>query len=285
MKNTEKIAVISIDVEDWYHLDYIPSSEGNGISMLDGFDRFIEICTDENIPATYFCLSDLVTDVSDRFEKIIAHGGEVAMHGTDHQRPLSQSLENFVVDTTRGKNILQDALGIPIEGYRAPCFSLDRERLDALIDVKFKYDSSKIDFGSHPLYGNLDIEDFERLDDLTYCSSQIFEFEIPTFKKFGGTLPISGGGYIRILPWVMLKSAILSYIREHTNFFVFMHPFELSNVKAPKNLNLKALTNFRFRYGISRTPSRFSAIIHMLKREGYAFKTFSELRKHHIGNL
>lgn len=282
LENKEKVAIISMDVEDWYHLDYVAGDVDKTISMLDGFDKFIEICSDEKIPATYFCLSDLVNEVKSKLPDIQKHGGEIAMHGTDHARPLSQSVEYFVAETDKGRRILEKSLGVPIEGYRAPCFSLDRERLNLLMELGFKYDSSKIDFGSHPLYGALDVTDFKMLDDGVLADSEFFEFEIPTYKKFGRTLPISGGGYIRILPWFLLRQAISSYISKNNNFFVFMHPFELSSAKAPKNLELKALTDFRFRYGIPKTPSKFRALIHMLKQEGYCFKTFSQLRNAHL---
>ena len=37
-----KYAVVSIDVEEWFHLDYITVEE-SGYSMMDGLERFLQI--------------------------------------------------------------------------------------------------------------------------------------------------------------------------------------------------------------------------------------------------
>ena len=38
----KKIALLSMDVEEWYHLDYITQRESD-LSMMDGLDCFLEL--------------------------------------------------------------------------------------------------------------------------------------------------------------------------------------------------------------------------------------------------
>ena len=41
-KQINKVAVIGLDVEDWYHLDYIGNhNKDTNVSMLDGFTKII----------------------------------------------------------------------------------------------------------------------------------------------------------------------------------------------------------------------------------------------------
>ena len=46
-----KVAVFGLDLEDWYHLDYIHNHNKKTaqFSMLDGFDNYINIFNNYNI--------------------------------------------------------------------------------------------------------------------------------------------------------------------------------------------------------------------------------------------
>ena len=57
----KKYAVLSLDFEDWYHLDYLKntSKSDREYSMLDGFDNFQQLITDNKLPASFFILSSL----------------------------------------------------------------------------------------------------------------------------------------------------------------------------------------------------------------------------------
>ena len=78
------------------------------------------------------------------------------MDGT-HVRPMTLDIEEFRLDLHRSRAIMKEINGKRGLGYRAPCFSLDRERLDIVRDTGFAYDASRIEFGSHPLYGSIDM--------------------------------------------------------------------------------------------------------------------------------
>ena len=62
------------------------------------------------------------------------------------------NISKFTDDLKRSKHTLEDILGRPVEGYRAPCFSIDRQRLEKVKkEVGYLFDSSRISFDDHPL--------------------------------------------------------------------------------------------------------------------------------------
>ena len=55
-----KYAVLSLDIEDWYHLDYFPKNKSDlEYSMLDGLDVYREILASHNILSSYFVLGEI----------------------------------------------------------------------------------------------------------------------------------------------------------------------------------------------------------------------------------
>ena len=174
---------------------------------------------------------------------------------------------------------LKEKLNIISPGYRAPCFSLDDKRLEVLKECKYSYDSSKISAGFHPLYGNINIKHYKKVYHNVYTDNAFTEFELPTQRFLNKNIPISGGGYLRILPWFLFKYLLKKYLKENESYFFFIHPFELTNkfVSLPKDSSIAS--RLRFRIGRSKGASRFKKLIKILKKEGFDFVTFSEFNK------
>ena len=87
-------------------------------------------------------------------------GIEIAAHGWNHKRPLEMDKDSFYHDLIKTKETIENNIGSEVIGYRAPCFSLDRQRLDLVEKSGFEYDSSRIDFSLHPLYGTIKMDDY-----------------------------------------------------------------------------------------------------------------------------
>ena len=198
-----KKAVISMDYEDWYHLDYFReySQDTAQSLLLEGAKEFLDIITKEDIKATFFVVGELISKDLDLLKDLLSRGHEIAGHSYHHTRPLLQSLEDFSADSERLRNELRSNLNIINPGYRAPCFSLDDDRLDIIERLNYAYDSSRICAGFHPLYGTLRLPGFRKIIDNVYCRGNFMEFELSTEKVSNMRLPISGGGYLRLLPW------------------------------------------------------------------------------------
>ena len=157
----KKIAVFGLDLEDWYHLDYVKkvNSSNSDFSMLDGFDEYISILEENNIKSTIFTVGDIANLLKEKLLWCSSNGYEIASHTFSHKRPLTLSKDEFLNELINSKNSIQDIIGKKIIGFRAPCFSLNRQYLNLLIENEYLYDSSKINFIKHPLYGHIDLSD------------------------------------------------------------------------------------------------------------------------------
>ena len=242
-----KYAVLSLDIEDWYHLDYFSKKKSDReYSMLDGLDVYRETLASHNILSSYFVLGEIAQPLKTTLREISDQGNDIGSHGLGHQRPLTMGTDAFKFEARSCKENLEDILGKPVMGYRAPCFSLDRKRLDILIDAGFKLDSSRIKFGNHPLYGDLNLDGFQKKSQAIYSSGDFFEFEVSTLPIFGKQIPVSGGGYLRIFPWGIMERLIKKY-----NFVSWkeaienLHNPEIDNTYNEKNLyRIQGFTNY-----------------------------------------
>jgi hypothetical protein len=190
------------------------------------------------------------------------------------------SLDDFREDLKKSRGVLQDAIGAPVEGYRAPCFSVDRARLDMVRGAGFAYDSSYIPFTGHPLYGRIDMTGFSRSSDGVYHNGDFFEFEVSTLRLAGKSIPVSGGGYLRIFPWLLMGAMINRYLKIHTLYTLYIHPFELSSRQSvPLPPETSWASRMRFNLGRSSTRRKLLSLISLLKSRGFQFTTFSALRK------
>jgi polysaccharide deacetylase family protein (PEP-CTERM system associated) len=276
----KKKAILSIDIEDWYHLDYFNRDDCDlSYSMLDGLDVFIEFINKHNISANFFVLGELVSRLQGTLKHLVESGHDVGIHGWNHKRPLGLSLDEFRQDTLASSRALEAVTGKPVIGYRAPCFSMNRERLDVLSSLGFLYDSSRIQCVDHPLYGMIDMGGFDLKRDSVYSKNNFYEFEVSTIKRVGRSLPISGGGYIRIFPWWLMKNLVSSYLAESSIYTFYIHPFELSLAPTPTLPdNLSPLTRFRFSYGRKDVLNKLHRLVDLLSNKGYELTTFEVLR-------
>lgn len=270
-----------MDVEDWYHLDYFTRSEcDQSYSLLDGLDRYMQILAEERVLTTLFAVGDLLARSASMLRAARAAGHELASHGFGHQRPLTLSRQQFLEDLRKARSAMADALGAEPIGYRAPCFAIDRERLDVIRESGFLYDSSRIQFSHHPLYGTVDMHGFDHVAPWVYGMGQFMEFEISTLKLAGRHVPISGGGYIRLLPWWLMRPLLSRYIASESLYVLYIHPFELSPQADPP-LPPSASRSRRIRFSMGRhdVARRLRLLIQMLKHSGFEFTTFQSLRE------
>ncbi|MBH49861.1 MAG: polysaccharide deacetylase [Candidatus Marinimicrobia bacterium] len=275
-----KTVVLSMDIEDWYHLDYF-----NGLkcdktySMLDGINTYLEILSLHNIQSTFFVVSEIAESISHTLKEIINEKHEISSHGSNHIRPASIPLSSFSNDLYNSKRTLEEIIGKNIEGYRAPCFSINRQQLDIVQQAGYTYDSSRIDFDSHPLYETINMNGYELICPNIYRNKNFFEFQVTTNTFFGKNIPISGGGYLRILPWVISKMLINPYLSHGELYILYIHPFELSLKENPP-FPSKTRWHNQLRFGIGRrnVQKKLSKLIKLLKNNGYTFQTFSSLK-------
>jgi polysaccharide deacetylase family protein (PEP-CTERM system associated) len=272
-------AVLSMDVEDWYHLDYFSGlAPERASSMRDGLDVYRTLLERHSIRTTFFVLGELAEPLRDRLRSMADAGHEIASHGVAHRRPLQMSIDEFAFDLRQSKDTLENALQRPVEGFRAPCFSMDRTRLEEVRRAGYTYDSSRIDFTGHPLYGSLNVDDFHAESPGHSIQYGFHEFEVSTLLVLGKRLPVSGGGYLRIAPWAIMRPLIQSYVSTHPQYVLYIHPFELSTQALPAAAaQLSYPQRLRFSLGLAGVARKLEKLIGLLKQNGFSFVTFRDL--------
>ena len=281
----KKIAVFAMDIEDWFHLDYFDEATCDcSYRMLDGLDVYREIIERNGIKSSFFCVGEIVKSLQANLRELADAGHDVGSHTFSHSRPLTLSIDEFVEELRISKDVVEQATGQVVEGFRAPCFSLDRERLDCVRNAGFLYDSSRIEFGDHPLYGTLDMSEYDSPRPWVFRQGDFFEFQVSTQTVLGKQIPVSGGGYLRIFPWWLMKSLLKRYLKNQMVYTLYIHPFELSR-KPPPGVpeGTSKGTNLRFKLGLGRTEKKLTRLIKMLRNHEFEFMTFSEFRQSLLG--
>jgi polysaccharide deacetylase family protein (PEP-CTERM system associated) len=281
----KRYAVLSMDVEDWYHLDYFSGlAPERSSSMLDGLDVYLSLLERHSIRTTFFVLSELAEHLGGTLRSMAAAGHEIASHGVAHKRPLKMTVDGFADELRQSKAQLENVVQRPVEGFRAPCFSMDRVRLEEVRKAGFTYDSSRIDFAGHPLYGSLNVDDFETVSPGHSVQHDFHEFEVSTLPVLGKRLPVSGGGYLRIAPWAIMRPLIQSYISTNPLYVLYIHPFELSPRPLPATAaKLSFPQRLRFGLGRAGVVRKLEKLIRLLKHGGFSFVTLRDLCQQSVG--
>ena len=227
---------LTIDVEDWFHPElvrhHVPEAE-RVPRMRAALDPILDLIAERNIRATFFMLGGLVEAEPDLVRQLHAAGHEIACHGMTH-RPLWELTPEAFREELQAFRRIMTALDadIPVRGYRAPTFSLDSRTswaLEVLAEEGFEYDSSIFPFKNH-LYGvagapvapyRPDPADLTRHVD----SGPLREFPLTVLTLGGARMPVSGGFYLRALPYPLVAWALRRINRERP-FVLYCHPWE-----------------------------------------------------------
>ena len=264
------INALTIDLEDYFQVEAFASRinyndwdnypchiEKNTKKILDILDFY-------QIKATFFCLGWIAKRYPLLIKTIAQKGHEIASHGYAHKPIYKQSPKEFREDIKRTKNILEDIIGKPVFGYRAPTYSITQKTLwalEILAEEGYKYDSSIFPI-KHDLYGIPNAPRFPFV--ITFQRSNVqtfFEFPLTTLRILNINIPIAGGGYFRLFPYVFIKNA-LKYIniKEKKPFIFYLHPWEL-DPNQPRINHIPWRSRFRHYVNLNKAERKFKKIL------------------------
>ena len=198
---------ISVDVEDYFHAEAFadritPESWQNfPPRVVDNTRRVLDLFSRAGVKATFFILGWVADREPSLVREIVDAGHEVGCHSFWHRRLWRMTPAEFREDTRRALDVIQDACGRKVVGYRAPTFSLVRKSLwavEILAEEGFVYDSSVFPI-HHDLYGMPEAPRFPFCWKLP-SGTTLFEIPMTTVRVLGWNFPLGGGGYLRILP-------------------------------------------------------------------------------------
>lgn len=277
----KKYAVITMDVEDWYHTYFPEMDVDRSQSLLDGLDVALEIMDQKDIKGSFFVVGEIADMLAEKIKAMDANGHDIACHNWVHLRPVTMTVEEFREQLLRAKTKLEDILGHEVIGYRAPSFGIDDEHFNVIME-NFLYDSSRIKPQKSTKYGELHLNGFQEIYPCIHKKGDFTEFEVST-QKIGSMNMLLGGGYIRMLPWPFMKWMTNKYLKSGQLYVMYIHPIDLSLKPMPKVDGVSFDRYLRTHIGRSDMVRRFKAVIGMLEKEGYEFVTFEQLVKMELG--
>ena len=231
---SERLNAMTVDVEEYFTVQNLAGlvpretwpqhplrSDAQTRRLLDLFEA-------HDVKATFFVLGWVAERLPDLIREIAERGHEVAAHSYWHQLVFDMTPQAFRDDLRRVKRLLEDIVGEPVIGYRAPTYSVTRRSLwahEILAEEGFTYSSSIFPI-IHDRYG---IENYPRFPlKVDVAGRQLWEFPLTTLRVGPKNLPVAGGGYLRLFP-VRAVAAALAHVnaREGQPAIVYLHPWEI----------------------------------------------------------
>ena len=243
--------VVSIDVEDWPQSTWDHSLEISDRAVRNT-ERVLNILAKYRKTVTMFVLGKFAERFPDTVKNILSAGHEVACHGYGHIEIFRQTPDEFRQDAQRAKGFLEDLLGVPVLGYRAPDFSVVSSTLwalDTLSELGFQYDSSVFPT-KQKRYG---IGGWPTCPVRVRLRSgrEIVQLPISVACVFGRRFGVAGGGYHRLLPWTMIRLVIARKLRRGEPFIAYCHPYEFDPAEF-ESLQFRVPIRVRLHQGVGR---------------------------------
>ena len=272
------LSALTVDVEDYFHVEafartvryvdwptYASRVGNNTRRLLDLLDR-------HHVRGTFFVLGWVADRDPALVREIAGRGHELGCHGYAHRPLWTLAVQEFREDVGRAKATIENTAGTRVAGYRAPTFSVTRRTmwaLDILAELGFDYDSSIFPI-RHDRYGIPDAPRFPHRVRLR-SGAEIIEFPMTTFPVGRHRLPFSGGGYLRLLPYRLVRHAMRSVTKqERRPAIVYLHPWEID----PDQPRLEAGWPTRLRHytNLHRTERKVERLL-----QDFPFTTAAEV--------
>jgi polysaccharide deacetylase family protein (PEP-CTERM system associated) len=258
---------ITVDVEDYFHVQAFagiiaPSSwDSYPIRVERNTRRLLELFAARGIRATFFVLGWVAHRFPGLVREIFEAGHRIGCHGYSHQVIYQGTQADFRDDLRRAKQIIQDAVGVAVNSYRAPSYSITSQTLWALEilgEEGIEYDSSIYPV-MHDTYGISQAPRFPHVKRLA-CGRRLKEFPPSTLRILGGNIPVAGGGYFRLYPYKITAWAIHHLNeREGQPAMIYLHPWELD----PDQPRIHApwLSRFRHYQNLDSTEAKYVRLL------------------------
>lgn len=258
----------SVDVEDYYQvLNFqarLPREqwEAQESRVLANTRRILDVLDESGTRGTFFCLGCVAEREPGLIREIAARGHEVASHGESHTPITRLDARAFLAEARDSRRRLEDLSGQRVLGFRAPSFSVvDRTRwaLDALLDAGYRYDSSIFPI-RHPDYGMPGID--PAIHAITAPSGRsIVEFPMTVAHVLGKPVPVSGGGYFRLLPFEVTRWGLRRANRAGRPAVFYLHPWEVDPDQPDLRKKTSRFGAFRHYTGLHRTEPRLRRLL------------------------
>jgi len=223
--------IFSVDVEDWFHILNLPSTPD--LPMWDGlpshverdFLKLLDIFSEANARVTCFFLGWVARKFPSLVREAERRGHEIASHGYAHRLIYAMTAREFYEDAVKSKQVIEDAVGSEVIGYRSSGFSVTKSTpwfFDIPTEAGYRYDSSI--FPAIRSHGGMTGVPYA-----PYCLAPngLIEFPITVATVLRMPMCFFGGGYLRLFPWSIIRAMTMRVLKEGRPVVFYIHPREI----------------------------------------------------------
>jgi len=268
------VHMLSFDVEEYFQVE-AAARAGLTSDQWDSYerraapsvDRILQLLADHNASATFFILGWMARNEPEVVQTIAHAGYEIASHGMSHSMLHRITPDAFKAELLDSRKLLQDISGRDVVGYRAPTFSITRKTngqpqntawaIDVLAEAGYQYDSSIFPV-RHDRYGWHGAPRFIHRA-TGPGGGQIIEIPPTTLHTLGRTLPVGGGGYLRLFPSGLISMALTRAARAGQAGMIYLHPWEFD--PGQPVMPMGRLTRFRHRVNLHKTEAKLARLM------------------------
>jgi len=257
----DPINVLTVDLEDWYQGLQIDSKHWHHFEkrVVASTRKLLEIFDSCSVHATFFVLGRVAADFPDLIREVSQGGHEIATNGWSHRLIYEMTPDEFRTELRRSRALLEKIVAVPIQGHRAPFFSITERSLwalDILVEEGFTYDSSIFPVRNWR-YGIPNAPRWPHVRSL--ACGDILEFPVSTVRLLGRNLPATGGAYFRLYPYHLSRAFIRRLNRTGEPVVFYLHPWEVDpdhpRIPLPRKIALTHYANLR------RTQARLHRLL------------------------
>lgn len=221
-------AVITVDVEDWYHVCGVlkPEEHRENRRVEHATGLLLELFNRCGVSATFFMLGEVMEQHPGLAPLIVQQGHELASHGWSHQLVTELGPQRFQEELEQTAALMQAQTGVRPYGFRAPRWSLCRRRtpwaFDQLAALGYRYDSSLT-----PLAMIGDPTGPREPHWIVTDAGSMWELPPLVTPTWFGNLPTGGGWGFRFFPYWLIRQTMQQYAAAGWPAVLFVHPREL----------------------------------------------------------
>jgi len=229
-------SAFTVDVEDGISLAMrdifcVKSEQTNRVVSLT--QRILSLLSDYDAKGTFFVLGQVAEKFPGLVKQIANEGHELGVHGYNHLQFFRMTPEQAFEELYRAKKIIEDISGCEVLGHRAPAFSITPETnwaLDIIAEAGFTYDSSIMPIKGFRYGWPGFPKDIHKLT--TPKGKDLIEVPLTSWNVLGRELPVCGGGYLRLFPYLFTRKAF-EKIGIERPVITYIHPYELDTERYP----------------------------------------------------
>jgi polysaccharide deacetylase family protein (PEP-CTERM system associated) len=276
MRDGATKCIFTVDVEDWFHILDLPSAPHHSrwselpSRVEANFFRLLEILGAADVRCTCFFLGWVAQRFPNLVKTASGLGHEIASHGYEHRLVYQMTARQFREDAMKARIILENQIGRPVAGFRAPGFSLTGQTpwfFDELLCAGYQYDSSL--FPAARAHGGC--RNSRREPHIVERpAGKIVEFPATVEDVAGKPLCFFGGGYLRLFPLPVIQGMVRRVVGHGRPVIFYVHPRDID--PAQPRMQMSPLRKFKCYVNLNTTQYK----VEQLLRE-FSFTTMASM--------